>query len=362
MKLAVLVGARPNFIKITQFPKLSLEYKFDLSIIHSGQHFDFGLSEIFFDELNLKPRFFLNAQNLNPLNQLADILHKLNTLFTEKGKPDLLIVPGDVNTTLAGAIVANKMGIPLAHLEAGLRSFDLEMPEEHNRKITDLLSDYLFITEESGLKNLENENVLGKKYFVGNTMIDSLIEFNSLIKGSKILEILNLQQAGYILATIHRPSNVDTPQGLKNIVSLFNELALIERIVVPLHPRTRNNLGKYDFGRIFLNSKNILITEPLGYLDFQNLVSNAKVVITDSGGIQEETTFRKIPCITLRKNTERPITITKGTNTLMDIDVNSILKVIDSINLKSYKAGEIPPLWDGKATERIFKLIKDLHK
>jgi UDP-N-acetylglucosamine 2-epimerase (non-hydrolysing) len=267
------------------------------------------------------------------------------------------MVPGDVNSTLAGAVAANKMNIPLIHLESGLRSFDKKMPEEHNRIVADNLSDICLVTEPSGIENLQKEGLQASIFHVGNTMIDTLVKFEPQIEASNIMQVLGLTPKSYILCTFHRPSNVDDEQQLIKLVSLLETLAQFQTVVIPLHPRTLKMMGNWSLDSRLKQNSNIKITEPLGYFEFQKLIKESTVVITDSGGIQEETTFRQIPCLTLRENTERPVTITEGTNTLMKFDETEILNYVDSIIKGTYKKGTIPQFWDGHTTERIFEFL-----
>jgi UDP-N-acetylglucosamine 2-epimerase (non-hydrolysing) len=356
-KIFVLIGTRPNFIKVTQFKSLAKNYpNLSVSIIHTGQHYDKNMADVFFNEFNLVPDFYLNIKPSSPSNQIAEIILKLDDLFAEVGKPDLLIVPGDVNSTLAGAIYANKNNIKLAHLEAGLRSFDNTMPEEHNRILTDNISDILFVTEQSGLTNLEEEKCDGKIHFVGNTMIDTLVQFESQINKSTILERLAVNRK-YIVTTIHRPGNVDTKEGLQKLAKLFSELSKDYDILFPVHPRTLSRIKEFGLEEEFKQFKGLQFLEPLGYFDFQKLVKHCSFVLTDSGGIQEETTYRQIPCLTLRQNTERPITCKIGSNTLVPFDIKILLEYVQKIKHGNYKKGAIPPLWDGKSTERILEII-----
>lgn len=356
-KIYILIGTRPNFIKVTRFKDISVKYNFDLKIIHTGQHFDQNMANIFFEQFDLKPDYFLEVGGLTPNSQIGEIIIKLEALFNKVGRPDYLIVPGDVNSTLAGAISANKMGVKLIHLESGLRSRDNLMPEEHNRVLTDYLSDICFVTEQSGLDNLKLEKSLAKVYYVGNTMIDTLIYFEPKIKSSKILSKLNIEPNKYCLATFHRPSNVDTKERLEQLIEIIKTILKWYKLVLPLHPRTLKMLNKFNLYSDLASLNNLFLTEPLGYFDFQNLIKNSSLVITDSGGIQEETTYRQIPCLTLRDNTERPITITKGTNTLVKFDSKDVEKYLNKIRLGKYKKGEIPKYWDGKATERILNIL-----
>jgi UDP-N-acetylglucosamine 2-epimerase (non-hydrolysing) len=356
-KIFILIGTRPNFIKVTRFKELSAKYNFEITIIHTGQHFDENMAEVFFKQFNLKPDYFLNVGGMSPVSQIGYILTKFEQLILEIGRPDFIMVPGDVNSTLAGALVANKMGIKLIHLESGLRSRDLEMPEEHNRIITDSLADYCFVTENSGIENLVKEESKAEFLLVGNTMIDTLVKLDPIIQKCKILEDLEVAPNDYFLATFHRPSNVDDSGKLTKLVSLIEWLSSFKTVVLPLHPRSRKRLKELGKISALENSSKIKLIEPIGYIEFQKLIKESILVITDSGGIQEETTYRQIPCLTLRENTERPITITKGTNTLVKFEKESIEPLIQSILMGTYKKGEIPEYWDGQTTDRILNYL-----
>jgi UDP-N-acetylglucosamine 2-epimerase (non-hydrolysing) len=356
MNLLLIIGTRPNFIKVTRFKQVAANFpNIDLKVVHTGQHYDTAMADVFFEQFNLKPDYFLNVGAGSPNFQIADIMLKLEELITTKFNPDLILVVGDVNSTLAGALTANKLNIKLAHVESGLRSFDMTMPEEINRIITDKLCNLFFVTEQSGLDNLKNEGVKKEKIkFVGNTMIDTLVEFSDKIEQANILEKYNLLPKQYVLATIHRPATVDFEEGLKKLIELFENITKKYKVVFPIHPRTVSNIKKFDlYERLVLN-KNLITTEPLDYFAFQKLIKYSKFIVTDSGGIQEESTFLQVPCLTLRNNTERPVTCTIGTNTLVKFDVLEIGKLISEIETGTYKKGSIPELWDGKATERIF--------
>lgn len=352
-RIFILVGTRPNFIKVTRFKELGKERGIEVKIIHTGQHFDNNMANIFFKQFGLEPDYFLNVGGQTPNTQIANIILKLEALFEDIGKPDLFIVPGDVNSTLAGSIAANKLGIKLGHLESGLRSFDKKMPEEHNRIVTDNLSDICYVTEPSGLKNLENEGIQAKIEYVGNTMIDTLVHFDAEIEKSTILEDHNLKPNSYFLMTFHRPSNVDTKEGLEKLIAVIEAVCKEQTSILPLHPRTKNKIAELGLKDRWDKISNLKIIEPAGYFEFQKLIKYSKAVLTDSGGIQEETTYRRVPCLTLRENTERPVTVEIGTNTLVNIEPNEILGYIQQIQNGTYKKGSVPELWDGKATERI---------
>lgn len=369
-KILILVGTRPNFMKVTQFKKVAESYsKFDIRIVHTSQHYSNELSQLFFRDLNLTPDYSLEIpENLSSIAQMAEIMKKLEELIITQFYPDLIMVVGDVNSTLAGALVANKLKIPLAHVESGLRSFDNTMPEEYNRILTDRMSQFLFITEETAYNNLKYEGIQHDNiFFVGNTMIDTLVAYQDKIDESDILDKLNVLPESYVVLTMHRPGNVDTVDGLKNILSLIQTLqrkysSIIKNIVFPIHPRTTNNFKKYNLWEE-LNSIPILkITPPLSYFHFQKLLRHAFCIITDSGGVQEETTYLTIPCITLRPSTERPVTMWKGSNILLPFHEESICQHIDSIIHKQNKKTSPPPYWDGKATERIMAILNDIFK
>lgn len=363
------MGARPNFMKMAPIHRELQKYKKQVThkIVHTGQHYDRKMSGIFFKELELpEPHIYLNAGSKSHAEQVADIMVKFEKVVA-KEKPDLVLVYGDVNSTTAAALVCAKMygkngqSVPVAHIESGLRSFDLLMPEEINRKVTDVIANYLFVTEPSGIKNLTKEGYDKKKvFYVGNTMIDSLNFYLKKIKKNKILQELAVSEKNYMLVTLHRPSNVDSKKNLSKILDVFKKINKINPlldIVFPVHPRTYKMIEKFGLDKTISSIKNLIITEPLGYLDFLNLTYNAKFIMTDSGGIQEETTFLKIPCLTLRENTERPVTSDIGTNTICGLDENLIIKKIKEIENGKYKKGKIPKYWDGKAAGRIVKIL-----
>lgn len=353
----ILIGTRPNFIKVTRFKSLAKKKGKKITLIHTGQHYDDDMANVFFEQFNLRPDYFLNIGGETANTQIANILLKLEELFNKIGKPDLLIVPGDVNSTLAGAIAANKMGVKLAHLESGLRSFDKKMPEEINRIAVDNISDICFVTEPSGKLNLEKEKISARIEYVGNTMIDTLVYFEKEIDKSSVLEELNINNQKFILMTFHRPSNVDSKNSLDNLLNLFRILAQQSLLVFPLHPRTKKNMEHYGLLTSLKEIDNLIITQPLGYFEFQKLIKHSTVVITDSGGIQEETTYRQVPCLTIRNNTERPVTLVEGTNTLVGFDIEEIVTMISLVLKGDYKKGNVPKLWDGNATERILNSL-----
>jgi UDP-N-acetylglucosamine 2-epimerase (non-hydrolysing) len=360
-EVLIIVGTRPNFIKVTQFKKEALNVPgINIKIAHTGQHFDTKMADVFFEQFNLIPDVFFNVKPASANTQMAEIMVKLEAEINNQ-KPDLIIVVGDVNSTFAAALTANKMGVKIAHLESGLRSNDKTMPEEHNRVLTDAITDYFFVTEQSGYDNLIAENKNKENiFFVGNTMIDTLVAFEREIDKATILNELGLTPNNYILMTMHRPATVDDVQGLKKLSALINEVSDDLKIIFPIHPRTLKNMDAFNLGNNFRNNKNLILTDPLDYFSFQKLVKEAKLILTDSGGIQEESTFLQVPCLTLRPNTERPITVTTGSNELVPFDLEIITKKVNQIKKGAYKSGKIPPLWDGKTTARILAILNHI--
>mgnify|MGYP000846135171 CR=1 FL=1 len=360
-EILIIVGTRPNFIKVTQFKKEAVAFNnLNIRIAHTGQHFDSKMADVFFEQFNLVPDIFFNVKPASANSQMAEIMVKLEAEINNH-KPDLIIVVGDVNSTFAAALTANKMGIKIAHLESGLRSNDKTMPEEHNRVLTDAITDYFFVTEQSGYNHLIAENKNTEQiFFVGNTMIDTLVAFQKEINEAHILNELGLNAGNFILMTMHRPATVDDLEGLKKLSNLIQVLSEDFKIVFPIHPRTLKNIDAFNLGENFRNNKNLILTEPLDYFSFQKLVKEAKLIITDSGGIQEESTYLQVPCLTLRPNTERPITVTMGSNELVPFEIEKILKKVNQIKIGTYKSGNIPPLWDGKTTARILEVLNKI--
>ncbi len=358
-EIFIIGGARPNFMKIAPLIAEFEKERIDFKLIHTGQHYDYNMSKIFFDNLGIpKPDFFLDVGSGSHAVQTAKIMIEFENVILRE-KPKLVIVVGDVNSTIACALVAKKLFIKVAHIEAGLRSYDLKMPEEINRKLTDQIADYLFITEKSALNNLQKEGIdLNQVYFVGNIMIDNLIRNLEKAKQIGYYKNLDLKSKAYGLVTIHRPSNVDKKEDLQKVFEILNYIQTKIKIIFPIHPRTQKNLEKYNL-REDINKSNIVLIEPLGYLEFLNLMINAKFILTDSGGIQEEASYLNIPILTLRKNTERPITIERGTNTLIGNDIDGLKMYFDMILSNSYKNGQSIENWDGKTAQRIVKIIKD---
>ena len=365
MKVALICGARPNFMKIA--PLLRAIEKHNASsganpiqaiLAHTGQHYDYEMSQVFFQDLELpQPDIYLGVGSGTHAEQTGKIMIEFEkVLFQEK--PDLVVVVGDVNSTLAAALAAVKLRIPIAHIEAGLRSYDRTMPEEINRLLTDAVSDYLFTPSLDAHKNLKREGIANEKiFFVGNIMVDSLLYSIEKADRSQILAQLSLDKRDYALLTLHRPSNVDKKQSLLQIMQALQEISQRIPIVFPAHPRTRRNIERFAFTRFF-EDENLHLIDSLGYLDFLKLEMNARFVMTDSGGIQEETTVLNIPCLTLRDITERPITITQGTNTLVGNDTQKVIEEVFKILGGKGKKGKCPELWDGKTAERIVEVIE----
>lgn len=358
-KVILVVGARPNFMKIAPIWKEMKKFrkKFQLIILHTGQHYDKNMSDLFFRDLELpKPDIYLGVGSGSQAVQTAKIMIELEKVLV-KEKPDLIIAVGDVNSTLACSIVAAKLLISVAHIEAGLRSFDRTMPEEINRIVTDHLSTFLFTTCKDANENLKREGISEKKVlFVGNVMIDTLIKSKVKTQNSKILKKLGLNRGNYTVLTLHRPGNVDDRNTLQRIFGALEKISNYIPVIFPAHPRTLKKMRSFE---ININSKNVKLIEPLGYIDFLKLYMNSKFVMTDSGGIQEETTYLGIPCLTLRENTERPITVKEGTNVLVGTDKGKIidesLKILD----EKHKTGKIPKFWDGKTSQRIVKILRE---
>ncbi len=354
MRVLTCVGTRPNFIKVTRLRECFSKYdNIEYKLLHTGQHFDENMSNVFFKQLQLsEPDFYLNASGNTQIEQISDIMIKMEGVF-KKWKPDWVIVPGDVNSSVACGFAASRHGIKLAHLESGLRSFDRTMPEEINRILIDDLSDLFFITEQSGWDNLIKE---GKKEsqltYTGNTMIDALVKFTPEINKRTILKTYGLEGKNYCLMTFHRPANVDIQSGLEEIIKMIKELSKHIHVIFPMHPRTKKNIDKFNLQHQ-LSSDSIHLIEPLGYLDFLNAIKNAQIVVTDSGGIQEETTYLQIPCLTVRPNTERPVTITEGTNELIELNHETILDKCLQVLNGQFKSGSIPHHWDGYSSERV---------
>lgn len=354
----LIVGARPNFMKVAPLHRALHRRGVEARVVHTGQHYDARMSDVFFEQLDMpRPDVYLEVGSGSHAVQTARIMMAYEEVV-EAEKPALVVVVGDVNSTVACSLVAVKRHIPVAHVEAGLRSEDRRMPEEINRIVTDSISDYLFVTEQSGLDNLRNEGVATDKvFFVGNTMIDTLVHLRARAAAAPILEQLGLMDTPFALMTMHRPSNVDHRAGLEKLLDTVRQVAARLRVVLPLHPRTRNHLEQEGLLRLLQDTAGVTVCEPLGYLPFLRLMEAATVVVTDSGGIQEETTYLGVPCLTLRENTERPSTVTLGTNQLLAFDPAVIIAAVEAVLQGSAKQGHVPPLWDGQAAERIADVL-----
>ena len=361
-RILIVVGTRPNFIKITRFKKVNeaMGNPFDIKIVHTGQHYDAKMADVFFTQFELEPDYYLNIPQASANTQMGEIMIRLENVINDF-KPAMIMAVGDVNSTFAAAFTAHKTGCKVAHLESGLRRYDRSMPEEINRLLTDEISDYYFVTEQSGLDNLMKEGRDKESiYFVGNTMIDTLVGFDLKIKESAILSQYKLNPQGFVLMTMHRPATVDFEEGLNKLLDIIEYVNKNYDLVFPIHPRTLAKLEHFGLmDRVKSNSR-IILTEPLDYFAFQKLTAECRFVITDSGGIQEETTFRKVPCLTLRPNTERPSTVWIGTNELVPFDITTVQNKINEIIAGTYKKGNIPPLWDGHSTERILEICSKL--
>ena len=354
MKIAPIVDTLKNFPDMQH------------CLVHSGQHYDELLSGNFFTDLGLpRPDVNLQVGSGTHAAQTAEVMKRLEPVLVDY-QPDVVLVVGDVNSTLATAITAVKLGIRVAHVEAGLRSFDRTMPEEINRKLTDAISDLLFVTEQSGIENLQREGVPAEKIFlVGNVMIDTLLRHRDMAQRSPILDQLHLRQNGsgvrpYGVLTLHRPSNVDDPQALLGILTAIRAIAADFPIFFPVHPRTRKNIESFGLGS-FLSpgtSSGIVPLDPLGYLDFLNMNDHARLVLTDSGGVQEETSALGVPCLTLRKNTERPATVEHGSNRIVGVDPDHVLAVAREVLLEPPRQSRRPPLWDGQSAPRIVEILR----
>jgi UDP-N-acetylglucosamine 2-epimerase (non-hydrolysing) len=356
MTIACIVGARPNFMKmapilagIRQRPSLQA------FLIHTGQHNSPEMSEHFFRDLEMPPPDeHLGIGTATPIVQTAEIMRRLEPVFMKR-QPELVLVAGDVNSTMASAITAAKIGLPLAHVEAGLRSFDRRMPEEINRLVTDALSDLLFVSEPSGVKNLRAEGVPESRiFFVGNVMIDTLLRFRQKAESSSILANLGLTPKQYVVATLHRPSNVDDVEQLGALCSMLEDLSKTLPVVFPVHPRTRQRLASLP-----ATLETLRLIGPQSYLDFLRLISETRLVLTDSGGIQEETTILQVPCLTMRENTERPITVERGSNRLVGTVPTAILSAAREVLEEPPRVFDVPELWDGQASGRILDVLEN---
>lgn len=359
-----VVGARPNFTKISPIMKaMAGSEKLAARLVHTGQHYDQSLKQTFFDQLQIpEPDIDLGVGSGSHAVQTAEVMRRFEPVLDEE-KPAAVLVVGDVNSTIACSLVAVKKGIPVIHVEAGLRSFDRSMPEEINRVLTDQISDLLFTTERQALFNLEKEGIdKSRVHFVGNVMIDNLkqqlpraVSVEKLVPGYAVTR--KQWKNGYVLLTMHRPSNVDDGATLKRLLEVVNTISRNLPVIFPVHPRTRNRINEFALNSL-LDNHRLYVMDPVGYLEMLGLMAGARVILTDSGGIQEESTSLGVPCLTLRENTERPITVTEGTNTIVGTDVADILTAFQHITYTGGKAGNIPENWDGIASQRIVEIIE----
>ena len=361
LKILNIVGARPNFMKIAPIVREMRRRENDFLplIVHTGQHYDAAMSDSFFTDLGIpKPNFHLEVGSASHAVQTAKIMTAFEPVVLEE-KPDWVLVVGDVNSTIACALVCAKLGVKIAHVEAGLRSRDRTMPEEINRILTDAISDLLLTTSQDADENLKNEGVSEDKIkFVGNVMIDSLFYSLKQAESSIVREDLNLIAENYAVLTLHRPSNVDEKEVFGNLLDALAAISEKLPVIFPAHPRTKANIERFGFTKKIENS-NIRLIEPLGYLDFLRLYSGARIVLTDSGGLQEETTALSVPCLTLRENTERPITISMGTNILVGTNSEKIKQAAFEVLSREndLRDKKTPPLWDGRAAKRICDVL-----
>ena len=362
LKVLLIAGARPNFMKVAPIyaEMRRRPDEFEPLIVHTGQHYDAAMSDAFFTDLGMpKPDVYLGVGSGSHAVQTAKIMTEFEPVLLEHA-PDWVLVVGDVNSTIACALVAVKLGVKVVHVEAGLRSRDRAMPEEINRILTDSISDLLLTTSQDADENLLAEGIPAEKIrFVGNVMIDSLLEHLKVAAASNVREALNIANGGYAVCTLHRPSNVDDRQVFTGIINALSEISMKLPIIFPVHPRTRSKIDEFDLAEQ-ISASNIRLIDPLGYIDFMRLYSGARLVLTDSGGLQEETTVLGIPCLTLRENTERPVTIELGTNILVGTDPETIertaYEALDRERIPG--TASIPPLWDGKAAGRICDELK----
>lgn len=362
MQITCVVGARPNFMKVAPILEAAARRSdVECRLVHTGQHYDTHMSALFFEELGLpKPDVYLGVGSSGHAEQTARVMIAFDEVVATH-PTEMVLVVGDVNSTLACALVAAKRGIPVAHVEAGLRSRDRRMPEEINRVLTDQISDYLFTTEPEANQNLEAEGIPSERiFFVGNVMIDTLLAHREKARRhSDILHRLGQTPRQYAVCTLHRPANVDTHAAAENTLRALTLLAERLPVVWPMHPRTRARLEEFDLLNRLLDRPNLRVIEPLGYLDFLALIDQARLVCTDSGGVQEETTVLGVPCFTFRENTERPITVTQGTNRLVGVSPEHLANAVDALLAGDLPKGRVPELWDGRAAERILSILCD---
>ena len=362
MHIIHVIGARPNYMKVAPIYRALEGYpSIKQTLLHTGQHYTPEMSAHFFDDLGMpRPDINLEVGSGSHAEQTARIMQAFEPVLEEQ-KPDMVLVVGDVNSTIACALTAKKLHIKVLHVEAGLRSFDMKMPEEINRVLTDRISDYLFTTEASGNANLKAEGVADEQvFFVGNCMIDSLVEHMEKAKQSDVLTRLGQKEGEYLLVTIHRPSNVDSEADLARTVETLMQAAERAPVLAPLHPRSTGRLEATGLGAKLEVNPRITTTGPLGYLDFLRCQMGARAILTDSGGIQEESTYLGVPCLTMRENTERPVTISDGSNQLIGVETGAIINALDALLKEPARSERKPPLWDGKASERIAEILSKL--
>jgi UDP-N-acetylglucosamine 2-epimerase (non-hydrolysing) len=357
MRIISVVGARPNFMKIAPLvAECARVPGISHLLVHTGQHYDPGMSEVFFRDLSIPaPDIDLGVGSASHAVQTAQIMIEFEKVCARES-PDLVIVVGDVNSTMAATLVAAKLNIPVAHVEAGLRSFDRAMPEEINRVVTDQLADYLFTTSREADENLKREGVNPERiHFVGNVMIDTLLKHRERADGLNVASRLGIEGDAYALMTLHRPSNVDNRATLQDILTAVQDISTSLPVIFPIHPRTSQRIREFELDSM-VHGK-VQLTEPLGYLEFLNLMARARLVLTDSGGLQEETTILGVPCLTIRENTERPVTISEGSNELVGTDPDRIRAAAERILSGKWKTPRVPEFWDGKAAERIVAIL-----
>jgi len=361
--LVFVVGARPNFMKVAPLLRALRPYKtVRTTLVHTGQHYDQNLSKVFFDEIGLpEPDVSLEVGSGSHAVQTARILERFEEFLAAAVRNDgvsRVVVVGDVNSTMACTLVASKLEVPVAHVEAGLRSFDRSMPEEINRLVTDVLADCLLVSEPSGVENLKAEGRPSAQiHLVGNVMIDTLFHMLPKSKSLGTLNELRIEPGKYGVVTLHRPANVDEPKSLANLVEILIRVSQEAPLVFAVHPRTQDRLKQFGLQASLDAAPNVRVTPPLGYLPFLALTSQARFIITDSGGLQEESTALGVPCLTMRPNTERPITVTEGTSTLVGSDMASLERCLDQVLAGRYKRGRRPELWDGRAAERMAEIL-----
>lgn len=363
-RIAIVAGARPNFMKIAPIVReLDRRADVDTLLIHTGQHYDRNLSDVFFEELGIRqPDISLGVGSGSHAKQTAEVMVAIEKVLQDgqaAGKPvDRLVVVGDVNSTMAAAIAASKLNVPVAHVEAGLRSFDREMPEEINRVVTDAISDLLLCSEPAGVENLRREgHCMSRVHLVGNLMIDTLMAQVERAKAADTLRQVGVRAGEYGVVTLHRPSNVDHPETLASLLEVLVEISRTMPLVFPIHPRTRARIAEFGLDSTTKSANDLRLLEPQGYLDFLCLTSQAKVIVTDSGGLQEESTALGVPCLTMRVNTERPITCEEGTGTLIGSSAERLREHLQLVLSGQYKRGRCPDLWDGQAARRIVELL-----